>query len=129
MSGMLLALPLFASTAIIAIFSFLPRLNLSRSIGKTFRRENLLFFGDVATMSIEGYEKAVRESYRPEADHSVTDNLISDLSVQIVVNSGIADRKFKLFNRAAGFVLMSLIVLLAAILTWAWRYFDIGRFI
>ncbi|MBD8679254.1 Pycsar system effector family protein [Sphingomonas sp. CFBP 13720] len=105
---------LFIAAAVIAIFSFLPRISLS----KFFRGEqaiarplNLVFFGDIAAIPIENVASRFRDQYMPIENDTLTESYATDLTCQIHVNSTIANRKFKQFKFACWFALAAIVVL------------------
>jgi hypothetical protein len=96
-SGLRLSFILFAMGALFAIVSFVPKLSIKALLQSPPATSNMLFFGDVAKMSFETFVKDSASRYFPEAEHSVTDGYIKDISSQIFVNSIIASRKMRLF--------------------------------
>jgi hypothetical protein len=89
--------------------SFFPRMRLLTFFGG--RRSgphprNLLYFGDVATMTIAEYEQSVRERYYPPVGRGLSDAYLHDLIVQIAVNSQIT--RFKLRSFQVGLCLMAI---------------------
>lgn len=96
------ALPLFIVAATVAIASLLPKLQTSTFTGDpTGHFKNLLFFGDIADMTVDGFKTDVRAAYRPADDASPTAAYLSDLEAQIAINSKIAWRKHRMFNFGA----------------------------
>lgn len=110
--GMKLAFFLFALAATIAIQSFLPRLSVRPRTSKE-KRKNLLYFGDIATFSADAFAILARDRYLPDADHTVTEDYMADLSEQLTVNSQIALRKMRLFSWGARLVLLAVFMLAA----------------
>ncbi len=96
----LLAMCLFAASALAALFSFLPKLDLGKHHRDPERAKALLFFGDAATFEPWAYRDRVRQRYQPPQEHSATESYLDDLAVQIVVISQITVRKFRIFNAA-----------------------------
>lgn len=109
-----LALPLFAIAAVVAVVSFLPRLNLKRLHRDPAQELNLLYFGDIAAFDAAAFRSRVRDRYMPEAGQSVTEEYLDDLIVQISANSTIARQKYVMFNWGAALVLFALVILAAA---------------
>lgn len=107
------ALPFFGASALIALYSFVPKLRLQ----DFFRRKqpnpapNLLYFGDMATIGASGADGAFRSAYEPSEGRSATDRYLADLAVQLAVNGQIADRKFGLFTKAAWLDVAALVCL------------------
>lgn len=97
----LTALPLFIVAATVAIASLLPKLQTSTYTGDPkghFR--NLLFFGDIAGITVDGFKDDIRAAYRQTGD-APTAAYLSDLEVQISINSKITRRKHRMFNFGA----------------------------
>jgi hypothetical protein len=113
---------LFVISALIALYSILPKADLSKFFRPEhggIRESNLLFFGDIADVDIREYDNRVRERYLPSAGHSVTESYVTDLCCQIHVNSAIASRKYALFKRGAWIALIAMGVLVAPA---AWQF-------
>ncbi len=107
---------LFLISALIALYSILPRVDLSKFFKgerRTSRDLNLLFYGDIAKVEIGDYPASVRNRYFPADKHSTTDQYLSDLSCQIHVNSTIANRKYILFKIGAWIALSSMAILVS----------------
>lgn len=97
----LAALPLFIVAAIIAIASLLPKLQTSTFTGDPKGHfQNLLFFGDIADITVEGFRNDIRAAYRQTGD-APTDAYFADLEAQISINSKITKRKHCMFNIGA----------------------------
>lgn len=94
-------IPVFTISAITAIVSFFPRINLDCFHKDPERSKSLLFFGDIASFSPESFRDRVAKRYFPPDEHSVTQNFCDDMAIQIHVNSCIAVRKFNLFKIGA----------------------------
>jgi hypothetical protein len=98
----LIALPLFIVAAISAILSLLPKLRAYVFTGDPKgHSQNLLYFGDIADLTVDGFKIDVRAAYFPGDDNAPTDRYISDLESQIAINSKIVERKHKMFNVGA----------------------------
>lgn len=106
-----LSLPLFCCSAISCVFSFFPRIALSKFHRDPQREKSLLFFGDICSFSPESYRDRIKVRYLPQEGSSATQAYLDDLAVQINVNSKIAVWKFQVFKVAAGLTLIALIVL------------------
>lgn len=97
----LAALPLFIVAATTAIASLLPKLQTSTFTGDPKgQSQNLLFFGDIAKITVEGFRNDIRAAYR-QTNEAPTDAYLSDLEAQIAINSKIARRKHRMFNFGA----------------------------
>ena len=95
------ALPMFVVAATIAIASLLPKLQTSTFTGDPKGQvQNLLFFGDIAELTVEGFRNDVRAPYHQTTDEP-TDAYLSDLEAQVAINSKIARRKHRMFNVGA----------------------------
>lgn len=104
---------LFGIAAIIAVLAILPKLKLSDFVGTTAPSgKNLLYFGDVASLDSEVFKERVRKAYMPAADTSTTDAYLDDMAAQVAINSQIATRKFKLFERGAKLTLVGMLMML-----------------
>ena len=97
----LAALPLFIVAATISLASFLPELQTTTFTGAPKGRlNNLLFFGDIAGMTVDGFKSDIRAAYYPNGD-ALTDTYLVDLETQISINSKITKRKHRMFNIGA----------------------------
>jgi hypothetical protein len=118
-----LALIMFSSAAVVAIISFLPKLNLPALHRDPAQSKNLLYFGDIAEFDTAAFRTSVRERYMAEGAQSITDEYLDDLIIQISVNSKIARRKYHMFNAGAWLVLIALLALAlaaaSAAISWA----------
>jgi hypothetical protein len=108
------ALVLFSAAAVVAVVSFLPKLNLHALHRDPAQPKNLLYFGHVAEFDTAVFRTRVHERYMAEGDQVITDEYLDDLIVQISVNSKIAHRKFVTFNVGASLVLIALLALALA---------------
>jgi hypothetical protein len=118
----IVALPLFATSAVIAIISFLPKTMLSIFHRDPDQAKALLYFGDAAAFAPAAYKERVRERYCPPENESATRSYLDDLSVQIAVNSQITTRKLRFFNRGALVVLLGFAVLAIPAMRVIWRF-------
>ena len=115
------ALILALAAAILTAVSFFPKLKLPWFLGGKKsgpHPRNLLFFGDIASMSAKTFEHEIHARYYPDKDQH-RDEYLHDLSVQVHVNSSIALRKMNIFKWAIGLVIAAGGCLLAAALTMA----------
>jgi hypothetical protein len=110
-----LALVLFTVAAVVAVISFLPRLNLHALHRDPTQLKNLLYFGHIAEFDTSVFRTRIQERYLAQGDQSVTDQYLDDLTVQIAVNSKITRRKFVMFNVGAALVLIALLALALAV--------------
>jgi hypothetical protein len=116
------AATLLLGAALLAVFSFLPRVNLSRfhkGPAAVSRSLNLVFYGDIRLLALSDVEAKMRERFLPAASHSATDEFLGDLACQIHVNSTIACRKYALFKWGAWLALVALALLSWPPLRWA----------
>lgn len=98
----LVALPLFIVAATTAIASLLPKLQTSMFTGDAKGQfQNLLFFGDIADITVDGFKLDVRAAYRPTDDDTPTAAYLGDLESQISINAKITKRKNRMFNFGA----------------------------
>jgi hypothetical protein len=97
-----IALPLFGVGVAISMFSFFPKLSLERftRLHSVRHEPNLVYFDDVANLPLDDYEKQLRHRYTPTAGSHVSHDYLSDLAIQVRVNSWIVRRKLRLFARA-----------------------------
>lgn len=104
----LAALPLFILAATVAIASLLPKLQTSTFTGDPKGHlQNLLFFGDVAEITVDGFKNDVRAAYR-QTSGAPTDAYFADLEAQISINSKITRRKHRMFNFGAVAALLAI---------------------
>lgn len=106
-----IALILFILAALVAMWSFLPKLKLDLFHRDPLQPKNLLYFGDIATFDATAYRKRVLERYMSADGPPTTENYLDDLMIQVAVNSKIAKRKFVIFNIGAGLIVMALITI------------------
>lgn len=97
----LAALPLFVIAATVAVASLLPKLSTSLFTGDPKGQfQNLLYFGDIGDITVDGFKADVRAAYRQTTDEP-TAAYLSDLEAQISINSKITRRKHRMFNVGA----------------------------
>jgi hypothetical protein len=110
----LTALPLFMIAAMVAIASLLPTLQTSSFTNNLKGRpKNLLFFGDIAGMTVDRFRNDVRAAYFPTEDANPPVAYLADLEMQIAINSKITWRKQKMFNFGATAALVAIALLSA----------------
>jgi hypothetical protein len=103
----------FASAALVALYSFLPKLKLNVFHRDPSRAKSLLYFGDVAEFEATAYSKRIRERYAADPKQTISDEYLDDLAVQVLATSQITLRKFQIFNVGAGLVMLALVGLTA----------------
>ena len=102
-----IALLLVLAAAAVSATSFFPKLELPAFLGGKKagpHPKNLLFFGDIASMTAKTFQQEVRAKYYPDKNEH-RDEYLHDLAVQINVNSAITLRKMTLFTWALRLVL------------------------
>ena len=115
------ALVLVLLAAILTAISFFPKLKLPWFLGGKKagpHPKNLLFFGDIASMTAKTFGQEIRSKYYPDKDEH-REEYLHDLTVQISVNSTITLRKMTIFKWGIGFVIAAGACLLAAALVMA----------
>lgn len=105
------ALPFFASSALVALFSFLPKTNPFGFHKDPERERVLLFYGDAAAFSPEAFRDRIRDRYYPPEGQTATRNYLDDLSTQTNINSQISLRKFKLFTIGTRLIFIAFAIL------------------
>jgi hypothetical protein len=115
-----IAMLLSLCAGILALVSFLPRLQLPSFLGGKRagpHPPNLLYFGDISTLPIKSLKHEMHLRYHPESNEH-REEYFHDLVVQISVNSEIAMRKMLLFRVGIKFILGAGVVLVVpAVLT------------
>lgn len=107
--------------AIISLYSFLPKwLHHFHKPGDGSK--NLLYFGHAATFDYGTYADRLKSRYHPPEGVSYTENYMTDLIVQIWVQSCIAHRKFRLFNCSATFILIAFTVATTPLIIWIFQF-------
>lgn len=116
----------FIISGIISLISFLPRLE-NKVDRKTFsflknekrkaKEDNLIFFENIKLYSGDTYIQQICKTYFSENEYNPTKYQL-DLSDEIVYNSNIASRKYKLFKIAVdldiiAFLLLAISIILA----------------
>lgn len=117
-----LALILVLSAALLAAISFFPKVGLPAFLGGKKAGphvRNLLFFGDIACLTVKEFEAAVHARYYPAKDEQ-REEYLHDLTVQISVNSSITLRKMRLFKWGVGLAIAAGAILLASALMLAY---------
>jgi hypothetical protein len=111
---------------ILALISFLPRLHLPTFLGGKRagpHAKNFLYFGDIRSLTPKSLKQEIHTRYYPDANGHRKEYL-SDLVVQISVNSDIATRKMLLFRSGVCFILAACFSLLAPILLTATKAIE-----
>jgi Family of unknown function (DUF5706) len=116
-----IALPFFIASALVSIWSFLPRRKLPTFHRDPNQSKNLIYFGDISTFDAAAYKQRVRERYVSE-DGPTAESYLDDLAIQVAVNSKIANAKFTFFNIGATCVLFAMLVLAVASARLAYGY-------
>lgn len=109
--GCAAALPLFVIAASLSIVSLLPKREPAAFTKEPKEGTNLLFFGHIAKMTFDNFKVEVRNRHSPSKGSTVAAGHLDDLAGQIFVNSRIAERKYRLFNRGALTALLAILVL------------------
>ncbi len=109
----LVSLPVFALAAFTCVLAFLPKIDLQRREPAGAQYKNLLFFSDIATVPLAGYEEAARARYLPGPGEAASAAYLRDLAREVAVNARIAERKFRLFHWAARILCLAIAVLIA----------------
>jgi hypothetical protein len=110
-----LALVLALCAAILAAWSFSPRLHLPRFLGGKRagpHPKNFLYFGDIASVTAKTLEQDLHARYYSDKAE-LRDEYLHDLTVQISVISSITLRKMRLFIWGMAFIIAAAITLLA----------------
>lgn len=109
--------------ALLAAWSFSPKLHLPRYLGGKKagpHPKNLLYFGDIASVTPKMLEENIRSRYYSEKA-KFRDEYLHDLTVQISVISSIVLRKMRLFAGGVLLVIAAAIALLAPALALAYH--------
>jgi hypothetical protein len=109
-----LALVLFTVAAVVAVVSFLPKLNLAALHRDPTQPKNLLYFGHIAEFDTAVFRTRVQDRYLAQEEQSITDQYLDDLAVQISANAKITHWKFIMFNVGAALVLVAVLALALA---------------
>jgi Family of unknown function (DUF5706) len=97
------------SAGLLAMLSFLPKLHLPGFMGGKRagpHPANLLYFGDVGSLTIKALEQNLQARYFPDGK-GFKPEYIHDLIVQISVNSEITLRKMRLFRSGMMLILLA----------------------
>lgn len=107
--GLIYGAPFLFAAAFLAMFSFLPRVDLSKLKGRSSDDPpNLLFFGDLGALPAQEGFSRLAERYRAVGGARIGEAYFSDLGCQIVVNSRIASGKYKMFRWGVDALLIGL---------------------
>lgn len=123
-SALAIALPLIIAAGDFALFSFFPRINLGWFLGGPRagpHTKNLLYFGDIASLTVSDFRKEFHARYYPSNGRSNKQEYLDDLTVQIAINSQITGRKMWLFRWGLGLISVAAAVLTPPTVTWAWN--------
>jgi hypothetical protein len=118
--GLAVALLLFALAALVALSSFLPKLELRRFHRNPDQPKNLLYFGHIAEFEPSAYLKRLQQRYAANSAPAVSDEYLQDLSVQVSANASITKLKFTTFYFGAALVTLAIasLTITAALLTY-----------
>ena len=92
---------LLVAAALVAMYSFLPKLRPETFHKDPGKPKNLLFFGDIALFEFEAFRTRLRNDYRIDGNPNAGERYLDDLEAQIWINSQIARQKMVAFNYAA----------------------------
>jgi hypothetical protein len=107
--GLWFVLILVMTAGVIALSAFMPRLNLLSFLGghpAGPHSKNLLYFGDIASLTIKEFRGMLEERYGVPCS-GIKPEYIDDLIVQLLVNSQITDRKMRVFRAGCGMMAMA----------------------
>ena len=95
-----ISIPILALAAMVCLISFIPQTAIPwlSTSSRPKETDNLLFFGDIAKYAPKSYVEALYKQAEKAIDK--VDAYEEDIAEQIIVNSRIALRKYKLFNTA-----------------------------
>jgi hypothetical protein len=119
--GLWIVLVLVMVAGVIAISTFMPRLNLPEFLGGKPagpHPKNLLYFGDIASLSIKEFKTMMGERYGPPDAVRMTPEYLDDLLVQVLVNSQITVSKMRVFR--AGSMVMAAACITATVSVVVW---------
>lgn len=97
-------------SGVISFASFIPILHIKKNDQKDIKKENLLFYDDIKKYSEQEYLKKTKEYF--DGKDGSKEKLNSFLSEEIVINSKITSRKYKMFKLAMILNILSLILLI-----------------
>ncbi|MCU1225108.1 MAG: hypothetical protein JWQ42_3201 [Edaphobacter sp.] len=118
-----LALIFVLCAGILTAISFFPKIKLPIFMGGRKagpHPKNLLFFGDIASMTVKTFAQEIRTRYYPDKDEQ-REEYLHDLTVQINVNSMITLKKMAFFKWGVGSVIAAGLCLLVAALVMAYQ--------
>lgn len=124
--GLGLSLLLAIVAALFALSTFMPRLHVPTFLGGKPagpHPKNLLFFGDIASLTIIEFKQLLAERYGPPDAHVLKSGYLDDLHLQVLINSQITDGKMRVFRIGAGVVGAAVAVAGLAVLAWGICYF------
>jgi len=97
---------------LIALISFIPNIKLPGYLfdnSKEQSNHNLLFFGSIATFNEHKYLEELNKSLGKDDDEYKKNKLNEMYAHQIIINSQIAVKKYKLFNISLQFTLLAVV--------------------
>lgn len=107
-----------AGGSFFALISFLPIMGKKRhryAKGREGSGENLVYWGEIKHFTPSAYAEAILLALRIDA---TTPRLLLDLAEQVVINSGIAERKFRLFSYGAWTTMYAIMLPAVAFFGW-----------
>ena len=110
---------LLVISSIICLLSFMPDLkNSCKEKNNTSTTNlNLIYFSDIYKIeSVHKYIELIRRNYFQNNNVSVDDKLIYDLANEIMINSGIAVKKYEKFKAALKIDIIALLVMIVFII-------------
>lgn len=119
--GLGFALLLAIAAGLIAVSAFLPRLHLPSFLGGKSagpHPKNLLYFGDIAALTIKEFRIAIEERYGGADAVKLKPEYLDDLLVQVSVNSQITSDKMRVFRVGAVVITASAIVAALTVAAW-----------
>jgi hypothetical protein len=117
--SLLIATSLLCACAFLCTFSFLPKTNLERILwarSKSFRAakpqsdDNMYYFGHLQKYDIETLLNFINQSYFDDSILLPYKKEARDLATQIIVNSSITFRKYKLFTYSSYCLAISILI-------------------
>ncbi|MBV5337927.1 MAG: hypothetical protein J0653_08445 [Deltaproteobacteria bacterium] len=111
------AVPAFGLAALIAIWSFIPKVKLNRFDKTALRARNYLYFSDIADVATTELLATISERY---SEGGATSYYMKDLAIQLAVNSQIVKRKFAFFAWGAYALLLGIAIIVVTLAYQCW---------